>query len=58
MIHPEKFWMRFGYDWGDRVARNINVPEIGDRKDYSFNSSFQLTDQFRLQYRYRKKSTN
>ena len=49
-----KFWMRFGYDWGERIARNINVPEIGDRKDFSFNSSFQLTDQFRLQYRYRK----
>ena len=49
-----KFWMRFGYDWGDRVARNINTPEIGDREDYSFNSSFQLTDQFRLSYRYRK----
>ena len=46
--------MRFGYDWGDRIARNITVPELGDRKDYSFNSSFQLTDQFRLQYRYRK----
>ena len=44
----------FGYDWGERIARNINVPEIGDRKDFSFNSSFQLTDQFRLQYRYRK----
>ena len=49
-----KFWMRFGYDWGERIARNINIPEIGDRKDFSFNSSFQLTDQFRLQYRYRK----
>ena len=28
----EKFWMRFGYDWGDRIARNITVPELGDRK--------------------------
>ena len=49
-----KFWMRFGYDWGDRVARNINTPEIGDREDFSFNSSFQISDQFRLSYRYRK----
>ena len=49
-----KFWMRFGYDWGERIARNIDTPEIGDREDYSFNSSFQLTDQFRLSYRYRK----
>ena len=49
-----KFWMRFGYDWGERIARNIDVPELGEREDYSFNSSFQLTDQFRLSYRYRK----
>ena len=49
-----KFWMRFGYDWGDSVARNINVPEIGKRTNYSFNSSFQINDQFRLQYNYRK----
>ena len=50
----EKFWMRFGYDWGDSVARNIDVPEIGKRTNYSFNSSFQLNDQFRLQYNFRK----
>ena len=50
----EKFWMRFGYDWGDSVARNIDVPEIGKRTNYSFNSSFQINDQFRLQYNFRK----
>ena len=52
----EKFWMRFGYDWGDSVARNIDVPEIGKRTNYSFNSSFQINDQFRLQYNFRKNS--
>jgi hypothetical protein len=52
----EKFWMRFGYDWGDSVARNIDVPEIGKRTNYSLNSSFQINDQFRLQYNFRKNS--
>ena len=50
----EKFWMRFGYDWGDSVARNIDIPELGKRTNYSFNSSFQISDQFRLQYNFRK----
>ena len=50
----EKFWVRFGYDWGDSLARRIDTPEVGDRTNYSFNSSFQINDQVRLQYNYRK----
>ena len=50
----EKFWMRLGYDWGDAVARNINVPEIGKRTNYSITSRYQFNDQFSLRYSYRK----
>ena len=50
----EKFWMRLGYDWGDAVARNINVPEIGKRTNYSITSRYQFNDQFGLRYSYRK----
>ena len=39
-VPQPKFWMRFGYDWGERIARNINVPEIGDRKDFSLIQAF------------------
>ena len=50
----EKFWMRLGYDWGDAVARNIDVPEIGKRTNYSITSRYQFNDKFGLRYSYRK----
>ena len=33
-------------DWGDAIARNIAVPELGDRRNTSMDAWFNVSDQF------------
>ena len=40
-----KIFFKVSNDWGDAIARNIAVPELGDRKNISANAWVNVTDQ-------------
>ena len=49
----QTFFLRFSYDTGDGIARNVSVPELGNRVNYSFRGYYQFTDNFRINFNYR-----
>ena len=48
-----KFFIRFNYDYGDAIARNISTPELGKRTNYTIGGFYQVNDRIRVRYNYR-----
>ena len=48
-----KFFIRFNYDYGDAIARNITTPELGKRTNYTIGGFYQVNDRIRVRYNYR-----
>ena len=39
-----KFFIRFNYDYGDAIARNLSTPELGKRTNYTIGGFYQVND--------------
>ena len=43
-----KLFLKIRNDWGDAIARNIAIPELGDRSNTSIDGWYNVSDQLFL----------